>query len=270
MTDGSEMKYILSTGESAAERLLLLNELFGPGTRKLLRTAGLSPQKRVAEIGCGTGLVSLWMAEVVGREGSVTAVDASADQLQVAERGAEALALKNISFHQAGAYDTGLPAVSFDLVYSRFLLCHLAEPTKALAEMRRLLKTSGVLVCEDHDDGGIFTEPPTRAYRRLVEISEAVNRAHSLDSYIGLKLPRLIREIGFANPEVHVDQIAVLRGHGKRFWELTLREAAPAILAAGASTADELEWIYQEMRTIANDDSVLLMLARVTQVWACK
>jgi len=67
-----------------------------------------------------------------------------------------------------------------------------------------------------------------------------------------------------------VDQIAVLRGHGKRFWELTLREAAPAILAAGASTADELEWIYQEMRTIANDDSVLLMLARVTQVWACK
>lgn len=100
MTDGSEMKYILSTGESAAERLLLLNELFGPGTRKLLRTAGLSPQKRVAEIGCGTGLVSLWMAEVVGREGSVTAVDASADQLQVAERGAEPLALKNISFHR--------------------------------------------------------------------------------------------------------------------------------------------------------------------------
>ena len=67
-----------------------------------------------------------------------------------------------------------------------------------------------------------------------------------------------------------MDQVSILRGHGKRFWELTLREAAPAILAAGASTADELECIYQEMRTIANDESVLLMLARVTQVWACK
>ena len=263
-------KYVLSTGEAAAERLRLLNEIFGSGSQRLLRNAGLAPGMRVAEIGCGTGLVSLWMAEGVGAHGSVTGVDASAEQLSVAERGAEAAGLTNTSFHQAGAYDTGLAGESFDIVYARFLLCHLAEPSRALAEMGRILKPAGILVCEDHDDGGIFTEPPTRAYRRLVEISEAVNRAHGLDSHIGLKLPRLIMEAGFANPDVHVDQIAVLWGQSKRFWELTLREAAPAILEAGASTADELEGIYREMQAIANDHTVLLMLARVTQVWARK
>jgi len=47
-----------------------------------------------------------------------------------------------------------------------------------------------------------------------------------------------------------------------------LREAGPAILAVGASTQEELDRLCSEMQAIANDDSVLLMLARVTQVWA--
>lgn len=94
-----------------------------------------------------------------------------------------------------------------------------------------------------------------------------MNRAQDLDSYIGLKLPRLMRDAGFSTPEVRTNQIVLLRGTGRRFWEITLREAAD-ILAAEASTHDELESICAEMRTIADDDSILLMLARVTQVWA--
>jgi hypothetical protein len=136
--------------------------------------------------------------------------------------------------------------------------------------MSSLLKRGGILVCEDHDDDGIFTEPATHAYQRLVEISDAVNRSHGLDSYIGLKLPRLFREAGFGQPEASVYQIARLRGKEKLFWELTLREAAPAILAAQASTPEELDAVCQEMREIARDESILLMLARVTQVWARK
>lgn len=266
----SGKKYVLATGEKAAERLILLNEIFGPGTQELLRTAGLSVGMRVAEVGCGTGLVALWMAGIVGPAGAVAAVDLSSEQLGVAERNAAAAGLENVSFHQASAYGTNLPRESFDLVYSRFLMCHVPEPVRALTEMRALLKPGGILVCEDHDNGGIFTEPPTRAYKRLVEISDAVNRAHGLNSNVGLELPRLAREAGFQNPDVRVKQIASLRGRSKRFWEITLREAAPAILAAGACSAEELESICGEMRKIANDDSVLLMLARVTQVWAPK
>jgi len=97
-----------------------------------------------------------------------------------------------------------------------------------------------------------------------------VNRSHGLDSHIGLKLPRLFRQVGFIQPEAKLNQIALLRGEEKRFWELTLREAAPAILAANASTSEELDAISGEMREIAKDESILLMLARVTQVWARK
>jgi len=265
-----DQPYILATGERAVSRLDLLERIFGPGTREWLSAAGLRAGMRVAEIGCGIGFTARWAAAQVSPGGSVVGVDASAEQLRLGEKYAAEAGASNLSFREGNAYESGLPRDSFDLVYSRFLLCHLADPGKALAEMSSLLKRGGILVCEDHDDGGIFTEPATHAYQRLVEISGAVNRSHGLDSYIGLKLPQLFQEAGFPQPEVKVNQIAVRRGEEKRFWELTLREAAPAVLAASASTAEELDAICEEMRRIARDGSVLLMLARVTQVWARK
>ena len=65
-----------------------------------------------------------------------------------------------------------------------------------------------------------------------------------------------------------VKQIAELRGPNKRFWEITLREATQAILAAGAATREELDTICAGLRTVAEDETTLVMLARVTQVWA--
>jgi ubiquinone/menaquinone biosynthesis C-methylase UbiE len=266
--DDVRKNYMLATGAAAIDRLMLLNEIFGPGTEEVLQGAGLAQGMRVAEIGCGAGLTALWIARCVGSSGLVTAVDSSSDQLLMAEQNAKAAGLTNVSFREASAYQTGLLQGSFDLAFSRFLMCHLSEPVKALREMRRILKPGGILVCEDHDDGGIFTEPPTHAYKRLVEISEAVNRLLGLESYIGIKLPRIICEAGFQNTEVRVKQHAFLRGPGKRFWEITLREAKPAIVAAKAATSEELESLSAEITTIARDESILVMLARVTQVWA--
>jgi SAM-dependent methyltransferase len=264
----SSANYMLATGEAALSRLEMLEKIFGPQSRELLGRAGLAKGMRVADIGCGAGLVSLWIASQIGTSGSIVGIDASSEQLRVAEKNAAAAGLSNASFHEGTAYETNLARGQFDLVYSRFLMCHVSEPAKAIREMSGLLKPEGILVCEDHDDGGIFSEPPTRAYKRLVEISEAVNRARGLDSYVGLKLPRLVSEAGFARPEVIVKQIAELRGPNKRFWEVTLREATPAILAAGATTEEGLDTICSELRAVAEDETILVMLARVTQVWA--
>ena len=270
MKSSSDEEYMLATGDAAIARLRLLDEIFGPSTRESLMAIGLHAGWRVADIGCGIGLVTLWIAEQVGRNGWVSAVDVSFEQLRVAKSNAEVVGLKNISFHQASAYETGLAADSFDLVYSRFLMCHLKHPVDALKEMGALLKKGGVLVCEDCDDSSIVTDPPTRAYTRLVEISRAVDAKRGLDSEIGLKLHRLFREAGFRSPNILLKQIATLRGPAKQFWEMTLREATPAIIQAGAASAEELEAICAEMRAIARDETTLVVLPRISQVWMLK
>jgi len=263
-------EYMLATGDAAIVRLRLLDEIFGPGTREFLTTVRLRRGWRVADIGCGTGLVALWIAEQVGRNGWVSAVDVSSEQLRVAKRNAAMAGLTNISFHQASAYETGLPSASFDLVCCRFLMCHLKHPLDALREMGTLLKNGGVLTCEDCNDSSIVTDPPTRAYSRLVEISRALDAKRGLDSEIGLKLPRLFREAGFTSPNISLRQLAILRGPAKKFWELTLREAAPAIIEAGAAGPEELDAICAEMQAIARDETTLLVMPRVSQVWMIK
>src|SRR5215472_8381824 len=93
----SDSSYILATGGEAAARLLLLQKIFGTSTQNLLQAAGIMRGMKVAEIGCGIGLTTIWLAETVGPTGVVTAVDASDKQLQLAQRNLRSASLVNVS-----------------------------------------------------------------------------------------------------------------------------------------------------------------------------
>ncbi len=124
--------YALATGEAAADHLRIFQGVYGFGTRRLLLEAGLRRGMRVADFGCGVGMVTAKIAEVVGPEGHVVGVDASGAQLAQARARLNGSG-KFTSFVEASATDTGLPPGSFDLIYSRFFLIHLAEPERAAA-----------------------------------------------------------------------------------------------------------------------------------------
>lgn len=75
------------------------------------------------------------MSTQVSSGGTVAGMDSSSEQLHIGEKGAADADSTNLSFRKGNAYETSLPGDSFDPVYSRFLLCHFADPAKALAEM---------------------------------------------------------------------------------------------------------------------------------------
>ena len=54
--------YVLATGETADYRLRLLHRLYGQGTRRVLLEAGLMQGMRVADLGCGVGMVTAMLA----------------------------------------------------------------------------------------------------------------------------------------------------------------------------------------------------------------
>jgi SAM-dependent methyltransferase len=267
--DGSA-HYVLVTGESGASRLRLLHEVYGASTESLLAELGLGPGMRAADIGCGTGTVAHWMAGRVGARGEVAGVDLSLAQLAVARREADRLGFAHLHFHHADACDTGLPRAHFDVVYCRFLLCHLAQPERALREMRALLKPGGTLLCDDVDVGSIFADPPSPAIDRMRELMLAVGRSRGVDYCLGLRLHRLFREAGFNEPQVRIDQPVLASGEAKRFWEYTVLEAAPAMIEAGLTTPVELERLAREWMTVATDRETMVAQARKVAVWARK
>ena len=70
---GAAGKYALATGEAADYRLRILHDLYGPGTRRALLDAGLRRGMWVADLGCGVGLVTALLAELVGPGGASSA-----------------------------------------------------------------------------------------------------------------------------------------------------------------------------------------------------
>jgi SAM-dependent methyltransferase len=265
---GATCPYVLATGEAAAYRLRILHGLYGPGTRRVLIEAGLRGGMRVADLGCGVGMVTELLAELVGPRGSVVGIDVSGAQLAQArerlQRGGS-----NIRFVEASATDTGLPPESFDLVYCRFLLIHLPEPERALREMFTLLEPNGILVCEDGDLTACGSEPPS-ALDAFADLWGRLGPKRGLDYTLGRRLFQMVRAAGFPAPEITFNQPVVARGETKRLLELSVAEAGPSFVEAGLITSEELDRILVEMRHLAGDETVLAVMPRMAQVWARK
>jgi SAM-dependent methyltransferase len=261
-------EYVLATGEAAAYRLSLLHGLYGPGTRRLLLTAGLRPGMHVADVGCGVGMVTGLLSEILGGEGSIVGVDFSAAQL-VQARARLADSQTSVTYVEASATQTGLPPESFDLVYCRFLLMHLSEPEAALRHMKCLLKPQGILVCEDGDLTSAGSQPLS-ALDAFADLFGRMGPKRGVDYTLGRRLYPMILDAGFTSVEASLNQPVAIQGEPKRLFELSVAEAGPGFVDAGLLTADQLNQTVAEMRRLADDPSVLAIMPRMTQVWARK
>ncbi len=270
MTAGMEASYVLATGDEAEHRLEVVHSVHGPDTEKLLFRAGICPGMRVAEIGCGIGVVSCWMARNVAPDGEVVGVDISAKQVRVAARRASDQGITNVRFVAAPADATGLERASFDLVYARFLLMHLSDPEAALAEMAALLRPGGTLVVEDGDFEGPYCSPRSAAYERCFDLYRAGVRLSGADPLIGLRLTNMVMQAGFARCDVSIAQPVLREGEAKRLPEWTLVEARDKLVAAGLTTNEEIDAIVAQLTRLAADNSTRFGMAVMTQVRAVK
>jgi len=263
----SDDRYVLARGDEGAHRLRVVNGVHGPDSQRFLLAAGLRPGLRVADIGCGVGAMTAWIAQQVGPTGEVVGVDISADQVRKAQETVDAAGLTNVRFVVAGAADTGLPRQSFDLVYTRFVLMHLPDPVQALRELRNLLRPGGVLACEDGDFTRPFCEPPSIAFDRCFELYRAIGEQRGLDFRIGPKLYRMFLAAGFSEPVVTLVQPVFVQGEEKRLPDWTLQESAPALIQAGLATAEEITDVAAQLKALAEDPTSLFGMAQMTQVY---
>jgi ubiquinone/menaquinone biosynthesis C-methylase UbiE len=224
--------YVLETGRKGQWRLNLLHEVYGRETEKLLLGIGLKPGMHVADIGCGPGTVTFFLARQISPGGIASGVDASAEQLSVAREEAQENGVKNVCFIEADVYSLGLKENSFDLVYARSLLSHLQDPLQAIMEMKRIVKPGGVLVCEDIDMGSIHSEPSTAEYERAVEIWSALGARRRTDYRVGPHMADLFRKACFVHVQETAHQPKFISGEKKRYWEYTLYEVSPAMIQA--------------------------------------
>ena len=106
------------------------------------------------DVGCGPGTITMDLAELVA-PGHVVGIDRSNEVIERAREAAEARALSNLSFEVGDVYHLEFEDDSFDVVYAHQVLQHLSDPTRALREMRRVLRDGGWLAVRDGDYGRV-------------------------------------------------------------------------------------------------------------------
>lgn len=123
-------------------------------------------------------------------------------------------------------YELHYPDASFDAVFSHGLTSHLSEPTRALKEMRRVLKPGGIAAVSENDPGAVVASPGDSVILRFYDLLMRVqaqnggNRLHARD------LRAALLKVGFARAEAY----ATGEGYGTP-------ERTGAVAAAFASVA---------------------------------
>jgi SAM-dependent methyltransferase len=159
----------------------LRNDVYRRPLITALDRLGLREGWRCVDVGAGGGDVSVALADVIGRDGRVYAVDSDPLARDAVAEAASSLS-QVIAITQAGE-DLMLPE-PVDLAFCRFLLMHVVDPVVVIRRMGEAVRPRGWVVCQ---------EPITSA-GRVDGTPLSMPDARHPD--IGALLPSLARQAG--------------------------------------------------------------------------
>lgn len=200
---------------AAAEHDKLGHGLHEKADRCLADMLAPAPGARCLDIATATGTLAVALADRVGNDGKVVAIDLAQGMLDFAERKARALKLKNIVFKQMDAQRLDFKDNTFDVVGCSLAIFYFPDIQGALKEMLRVLKPGGELGITSADAGNAFSplsEPyMDHLHKAAVELNIDQPEYSEVSALTRQKdgLQKLIEEAGFTQVEVKQEEVPV-------------------------------------------------------------
>ena len=124
---------------------------------QMIERSGIENGMQVLDLGCGSGAFTPFIARTVGEGGRVYALDIQADMLKQLERKlskAEYKDIRNVKLIEGNAYELPFEDSSLDMVNLVTVLQEIPDRGKALQEVKRVLKSGGILAVTE-----LFPDP---------------------------------------------------------------------------------------------------------------
>jgi len=179
---------------------------------------GMKPGHTVVDVGCGLGYLGYTYWEYFGSGGKYLGVDRTPELLESAREAA--LDWGNggtTKFVESDAYALPVEDNAVDIAMCQALLMHLERPGDALAEMKRIVRPGGRVVCFEADNLSAQMTVPHWSLPELSAEEFLLSRKVYLlankgriklgrgDSSIGRKIPHLMAQIGLAEVDVRLN-----------------------------------------------------------------
>ena len=150
-------------GVTASAATACAQDDFAADAARLVTALDLSAGHTVADIGAGSGRLTVALADAVGPSGRVYATELDDDRLRDIREAIDSAGLTNVTVVEAHATRTNLPARCCDALVLRRVYHHFDDPRLMNQSMRESLKPGGLLAVIDFaPDGSESADPDGR------------------------------------------------------------------------------------------------------------
>jgi ubiquinone/menaquinone biosynthesis C-methylase UbiE len=207
---------------------------------------GAQAGERILDVGCGPGFYVRELLDEVGPGGSLVAVDASPDMLELARRRCEGF--ENVTFREGDATALPVDDNDFDAALCVQVMEYVPDPSVALAEMFRALRPGGRALVWDIDWGTVWwhSEEPQRMRRVLSAWDD-----HLVHPSLPRRLGPYLRAAGFVDVTVTGHSFATVDYDDETFAVMMLKMAADFVPGHRGVTGDEAASWLAEQRDLA-------------------
>jgi ubiquinone/menaquinone biosynthesis C-methylase UbiE len=127
---------------------------------RLVQVLELSPESTVADLGAGSGEVTLEIARQLGAKARVYSTDINRVRLEEIKKAAAAANLTNVTVIEGAPAATRLPDACCDAIFVRYVYHHFGDPPAMNASILRSLKPGGRFAVMDAGPRLAGTVPP--------------------------------------------------------------------------------------------------------------
>ena len=165
--------------------------------RGMLERIGFGGSGTCLDLGCGSGQVSMLLAESFPGARVIGVEPSDALRHRARSVAGDRELSQRCTFVNGTAEAIPLPDGSVDLCLSRFVFQHLDDPVRALREIFRVLAPEGVVVIEDIDDRCVVVHEEPPDFGRFMVRSAGAQARLGGDRHVGRKLGSYLHRAGF-------------------------------------------------------------------------
>ena len=143
MNQSQDRDYVLGTHDQELERLGVQHRAWRPVVLECWKNAGITTGSSVLDVGAGPGYATVDLAQIVGPNGRVVAVERSNNFVNAIKSTVRTRSLSNVDVRELDLMSDDLPAGPYDFSWCRWVLCFVSNPELLVKKIASVVRTGG-------------------------------------------------------------------------------------------------------------------------------